>query len=222
MTAPITAPASQTPAPLQPHLALTDVIPLAKSLARGVARNPSDVDDLVQVALFAFHTATRRVEERGIEIQKPYAHARAVMQRAMWGFYSSPEPDMEELSSAESRGICGSVQADIFEGLEEYFEALERECGAVARLMVENLLSPTGECCQRLLHSVGQKRLIQDQCNAIGWPARAHLPRGARRRVRISNPDVRKGLGLSSSEWSRHMARIREFTKEWLQLDQAG
>jgi hypothetical protein len=66
------------------HMTIEEVTPLARSLAEKRAHRPADVDDLVQVALFAYHRDTERV---GVVVMKPYAHARTVLERAMWSYY---------------------------------------------------------------------------------------------------------------------------------------
>lgn len=238
----------------QAHTPLTiqQALPLARSLARREAHSPDDVDDLIQVAIFAYHKAAQRTSE----VDNPYAHARTVLQRAMWGYYSSnavrfneqdflPLPEQQTecspfLGSQEFRmspsqreryGVAlgqfaslysdiegqklGATQPELFE-LEDYFEALERNCGRLARDIVVNLISPCGECSKKILAEVERKRRRQHCLRSASVEARRKQPRGVQNEIRLSQRVVRNALGLTPSEWNRNMTRIKDFTRTWL------
>ncbi len=174
-------------------LTLNAVIPLAQSLAIKEAHRTEDTDDLVQVGLFAYHRATHK---KGLGVDKPHAFARTVLQRAMRGYYwqqrewqQRGEPNkavgfdqvgMGKLTDGSTVmpsdmpmlvvGLNGSQsgeQAELFE-FDDYFNALERKCGATARLMVENLLMPSGDCCGRILEEVRGKQAAQQKLGKRG------------------------------------------------------
>lgn len=214
------------------------MIPLAQALAQKEAHRPDDVDDLIQVGLFAYH----KDSQRRTTVYKPFAHARTVLQRAMRGYYwqqrewqGRGEPNksvgIDQVGLAHSIehmacrrpmlvvGLDGRLdsgeQAELLE-FDDYFNALERTCGCTARLMVENLLMPSGECCGRILAEVRRKQESQKSFANRRRASRRHQPRGVKKEVRISHRLVRDALGLSPTEWVRNMERIREFTRTWV------
>lgn len=232
-------------------LSLTDVTPLAQALARKEAHRPDDVDDLVQVGLFAYHKAEMRARALHLVVEKPAAFAKCAIQRAMRGYYwqqrewqqrgetdrflTLPVHDKQTVSalvghdlvafSVPAAGLDGSLrngtQVDLLE-LDCYFTALERECGRMARVMVENLLMPSDECAANILDEARQKRAQQERCRRRGVQARRRQPRGVKKAIRITGPVVRKALGLSPQEWHRHMQRIKAFTRKWLSKESSG
>ena len=225
-----------------PVLSLLEVTPLARTLAQKEAHRPEDIDDLQQVALFAYHKAERRCLAERIPVEKPWAFARTTLQRAMRGYYYQQrewqqrgEPNkaigIDQVGLSREReymaernpmlivGLDGNLdtgeQAELFE-LDDYFTALERTCGHTARLMVENLLAPTGECCARILDEVRGKVDQQKRFKRRPARTRRHQPRGVKKEIRISQRIVRDALGISPTEWCRNMERIRDFTQRWL------
>ena len=117
-----------------------------------------------------------------------------------------------DLTGKES---VGGEQAELFE-FDDYFNALERKCGSTARLMVENLLMPNGECCRKILEEVRGKQEAQQKLGKRTAAARRHQPRGVKKEIRISHRLVRDALGISPTEWVRHMNAIKEFTAAWI------
>lgn len=193
------------------------------------------------MALFALHKANLKIAE----VDNPFAHARTVMQRAMWGHYSGMSiqfdernfeelwPEGSDLSGSDldyyyrTRGLDlaafagldgrprDGTQAELFE-LEDYFVALERECGSVAKTIVVNLISPCGQCGKRILDEAKRKQLMQHRLKSASRAARRSQPRGVQNEIRLSQRVVRNALGLSASEWNRNMTKIKEFTRSWL------
>lgn len=215
-------------------LPLEAVIPLAEALARREAHRPDDVEDMTQVGLHAYFRATVR---KKVVVLNPRAFACTILRRAMRGYYwqqrewqtrGEPNKDVgldQVALGKHSFGAMPMVELDgrPFDGeqvelleFDDYFNALERACGPTARLMVENLLMPSGECCARILEEVREKQTAQQECGAAGKAVRRHQPRGVKKEIRISHRLVRDALGLSPSEWVRHMERIREFTAAWI------
>lgn len=227
---------SPAPQPLSPSsniLPLDDVIPLARTLARKEAHTPDDIDDLVQVGLFAYHKAEHRYRECGFLVQQPWALVRTTLQRAMRGYYWQQREWQQrgELNKAVglelaecggSFGVAGldgqradtGQQVELLE-LEDYFTALERACGTAARRIVENLLSPSGECSAFILDEVRRKRVAQSRFRQHHLNMR-HQPRGVKKAIRISHRLVRDALRITPAEWVRHMNQIREFTRSWI------
>lgn len=226
--------------PAQAPLSIQKAAQLAASLARREARHPDDTDDLVQVALFAFHKAATKSPL----VNDPYAHARTVLQRAMWGYYSSnasqfdatqfvPLPDDRfAAQGAPSQlryyqiqrgqdvalfaGLDGAAQdrgaqTHLFE-LEDYFDAVEHTCGPTARTMVVNLVSPDEECSRRIVEAAWQKQEVQRQLKSASQSARRHQPRGVQNEIRLSQRVIRLALGIAPCEWNRNMRLIRDFT----------
>lgn len=223
-------------------LPLQQIIPLARTLAAKEAHRPDDVDDLIQVGLFAYHKAEVRHTQCGMRVERPWSLARTTLQRAIRGYYYQQrewqkrgEPnkdvglDQVGLSARTEHkpehlpmlivGLNGSVdtgeQVELLE-MDDYFTALERRCGRTARLMVENLLMPSGECCGRILEEVRRKQQAQESFRGRKRAVRRHQPRGVKKEIRISHRLVRDALGISPTEWVRNMERIREFTQGWL------
>lgn len=117
-------------------------------------------------------------------------------------------------------GLDGSAQdgtqEELFE-LEDYFAALERSCGKLARDMVTNLVSPTERCGKEILDAAARKQLKQQQLKSASQEARRHQPRGVQHEIRLSQRVVRSALGISASEWNRNMTKIKAFTRSWLE-----
>lgn len=127
---------------------------LARALAARVAREPSDRDDLVQEGLFAAHKAI----EAGVAAEHPYRLARTVLSRAMWNYYRRPR---HEVVSIEAALRTPAPPPDYDFSLPDYYEALERCCGAEARRVAEQLIA-YGES------GIGARR-------CLGWSKRRWL-----------------------------------------------
>lgn len=95
-------------------------------------------------------------------------------------------------------------QTDLLE-MNDYLDALERTCGSRARLIAENLMAPMGECAQRILIEIQQKRMVQQRGYSHSQP-----------RVRISQRAVREALALDKQTWNTELKRVRGFTRDWL------
>lgn len=223
-------------------LPLADVTHLAQSMATREAHRPEDADDLCQVGLFAYHRAVERHVKRHIHVEKPWSLARTTLQRAMRGYYwqqrewqqrGEPNKDVgiDQVSNASdleflahrqpmlTADVYGNQyaggQAELLE-FDDYFNALERTCGKTARLIVENLLMPSGECAGRILLEVWTKQAGQHEFSKKSRKARRSQPRGVKKEIRISHRLVRDALHLSPSAWARNMEAIKSFTRQWI------
>jgi len=189
-------------------------MPIARSLARRVARLEADEEALIQVALFSYHKATTKPYTDAAPMDRPYAFARTVLYRAMRRYYARPTA-MDDASSIEEDDVLdlsAARQADLLD-FDDYFDALERAHGAVARQVAENLLAPSGACAGNILNSASNRAAKRA---ALPKREQIHAPRGCTRRVRLSADGVRQGLGLSAVTWNRTLADVREFTRAWL------
>ncbi len=225
---------------------LEQVTTLAVALAQREAHRPDDVDDLVQVGLFAYHRARQRHVRKGLTVRKPWALVRTTLQRAMWGCYTGKGRQLQsmflalpsgdragdrqlealvqndldirpvkfDLPTADLRGHVGG-QSELFE-FEDFFTALTRECGPLARKIVENLILPDDVCSVHIMGEVRTKERAQAQCRRKGVADRRKQPRGVKQRIRITPRLIRESLGLTTAQWSREMNRIREFARVWM------
>jgi hypothetical protein len=223
-------------------LPLNEIIPLAQSLARKEAHRPDDVDDLVQIGLFAYHKAELRHRKLRLPVDKPMSLARTTLQRAIRGYYwqlrewqtrGEPNKDigLEQVGLAHdiefmvarqpmlavdiNGGDYNGGQAELLE-FDDYFNALEKKCGRVAREVVENLLMPSGECAGKILLEVWTKQAGQKEFSGKSRRARRSQPRGVKKEIRISHRLVRDAMQIPPTEWVRTMERIREFTRNWI------
>lgn len=200
-------------------LPLVDVMPFARMIATREAHTPDDVDDLVQVALFAYHKALVRQRKERFSVQNPRAFAATTCCRAIRGYYHAQrewqgrgEPN-KALALDDVVLPSDGQQVEMFE-LQDYFSALERDCGARARLIVENLIMPFGDCSAKILEEVRRKQQLQQACRRKR--ERRHQPRGVKRTIRLSPRVVRDALGITPTEWTRTMRTVRDFTRGWL------
>lgn len=175
------------------ELSLAEIVPLAKSLAYRIARTPSDVDDLVQVALFAYHRNGLRDRSA---VRAPWADARTVLVREMWRYYRKDRgttvPYMPERDSR------AADQSDFF-ALEDFFRALECEYGRCERLVAENLMVPSPEVAAQLLREARQRQ----QKGRRRWRDNAH------------HLTIAKALSISPRRWRRAMQHVRAFARVW-------
>ncbi len=174
---------------------------LARALAKRMAHQPADVDDLIQEALWVWH---RRAQRKPFPT-KPFALARTVMQRAMQTYYGgrwcrSGARHQEDLPFECAPQV--SVVQEPGQGWEEkitldaYFAALEKECGTVARLVAENLIMPRDLFYCRALDDVVFTR--------------------GKRKLRPSQQALRQVLHIPRTDWNALLKRIRAFTALWL------
>lgn len=190
-----------------PPLALETVIPLAQKLAAREARTSSDADDLVQVALFAYHRAAERYVARRIRLDRPWAFAKTTMVRAMRLYYQQQGwYDMLASESVDDMHIstAGQHHHDGFDALHEYFAAVERECGTLARDIAAQLVAPHGDTAGAILKTAAHKRRGR---SAV---------RGVKFTLRISQRAIRDAMGIPPKRWQRELASLREFTRTWL------
>jgi hypothetical protein len=204
--------------------------PLALSLARRIARNPDDVDDLMQEGLFAYHRARRLRSAAYLETApNPWAMARRIMRCAMLRVaYARTPPAGTTLVSLDATPEDGGAPAWASDGgaavgrqsdllaLEEFFAALERRHGALARRVAENLVEPRDpECCRRLLAAAERKRRLRARRVRLG--TEGPLPR-----VRMSPRAVREALGVAEPQWRQTLTQVRAFTRDWVAAAVSG
>ena len=226
------------PQPTKP-LDVVQIKPLAESLARRIARQHADVDDLVQTGLLAYISDLRRLRRcsktRSGTLKTPeraWALARTILRRAMFGYYGSaperaswrseslnqqPRPyphaqadryrivalDDQTAHYGSSHLVVGQ-QTELLE-MNDYLGALERACGHQARVIVENLIAPMGDCAMQLLIEMQRKRRAQSRGYSHSHP-----------RVRVSQRAVREAMALDKQTWATELQRVRGFTRQWL------
>lgn len=186
---------------------LPSLLPLARVLARGLARTPTDVDDLVQEALFAVHEALRRTPHpRCLE-----AFARHVMQRAMWRFYDRRyigdawQANVDPLDKVQGVGYSTWIEEQV--SLDDYFVALERKYGSLVRRVAEQLFAPSGPTAAYILAEIQPGANRQKH----GLPPRRQQVRN----VRLSRRQVRRSLNISPKRWRLVITQVETFTRDW-------
>lgn len=206
-----------------PPIDVASLRPLAEGLARRIARQDADVDDLVQTGLLAWIVDQRRLTARSQTRtgrlrteHAAWALARVVLRRAMLGYYGMlAERKVAQTASLDDQNGCATLvrfatsdshqrQNDLLE-MHDYLDALERACGRTARRIAENLIAPRGECAVRLTIEIRRKRATQRRGYDHGHP-----------RVRLSQRAVRDAMEMDKREWDRYLAQVRGFTREWL------
>lgn len=209
------------------------VLPLARDLAHRRAHIPDDVDDLIQTAMFWYHRATQRpIGKKHVSnpwalartildgAMRYYYNPGRKGNHGKWNKYwmlvygvslsETPEDTSTgpvRTPAALTTGLDGRLadlgtQADLLE-LNDYFRALERRCGVIARVVAQHLVSPTGPVAAR---AVERARAAGPQSN---------------RKALVTPQDIRTALGLPWSRWNREMTAIRTFTREWLAQESA-
>lgn len=195
--------------------------PLAEGLAHRIARQPADVDDLVQVGLLAYIVDYRRLL-KGVSTRRgrlcterdAWALAKTVLRRAMLGHYgawaermSARTPSLDDIGAVLVRYAASDShqrQSDLLE-LHDYLDALEHKCGRTARLVAQNLIEPVGDCAVRLTIEVRRKQAAQRGGYSPSQP-----------RVRFSQRAVRVALALDRRAWTAALAQVRGFTRAWI------
>jgi len=179
--------------------------PLAEGLARRIARQPADVDDLIQTGLLAYLSDYKRIQ-RLVPLHAQWPTARAIVRRAMLGYYGTFPERASQCSEAltEYASDGAEQQTDLLE-MNDYLGALERACGHQARVIVENLMAPTGECAVRLLVEIRSKRRSQRD---------GYSP--SNKRVRLSQRAIREAMDLDKQTWAAELQRVRGFTRQWI------
>ena len=181
-------------------LSLQQIRPLAQALAVRGAYHPDDVDDLVQLGLIAYHKAEQRHRRLRIPIRKPWALARTTVQRAIWEFNKHRPPTGIRLTDCDPAVLVDrGTQMELLE-LDDYFRALGQQCGARARLIAEQLFTPSGPTAEKVLLAIKQKRR---QRGHRGMSPHHHVM-------------VRKALGMYYVQWQNELRAVREFTRQWL------
>ncbi len=171
---------------------------LAASLARNLARQPADIDDLMQEGLWSAYRCLARTKDP----KKPFALARTVMQRAMITYYAGgwrrsgaryrehiPLPAGADGSHNPVDGWNGALD------LRQYLHELEQEFGITARQMAENLITPRHPVYCQLLHDKARR---------------------TNRTIRPSNKQLRQSLKLTRKQWKNTLRVVRVFTRTWL------
>jgi hypothetical protein len=172
--------------------------------------NDADVDDLVQVGLVAYHGAL----QKNLRAERPYALARTVLQREMIRYIAVKSRHGYTGDSTLTPHIIAhwsdnnTDQADLFT-MTEYFQFIERECGATARAVAEQLVSPSGRCAQHIVQMAQRKRLREKDS------------RGTVSTIRISQHVVRTGMQLDLTQWNIVLNHVRTATRQWLALQRA-
>lgn len=193
---------ARLPAALQ-----TEFYTLAHSLARRVAHNEADVDDLTQEAIFSL---LRSLKRRGVAPNKQFAFARTVMLRAMQTYYAGgwrstgtrqctyDEHPLDKIPEQQI-SVDPSEQLDTELVVQQYLNDLQQACGPLAHRVAYNLIAPRDPAyCQHLITHHKRKRRTQ-------------------KKVRVTNKRLREALELSRGRWRRTLREIREFTRCWLQ-----
>lgn len=221
---------SRTPSASKKLPPIEEVQPLARSLAQRIAHRPEDIDDLVQVALFAYHRDQQRRRKAGV--RNAWALVHTILRRAMIGFYYYAYPkrgrflhlNSQEYKRYRPVELCdtvtsvGEAQDELFD-LDDYYRALESECGSTARTLVENLIAPSNPCIVGFILADSREKLDKrSKSRSRTVAGRRRLPRGggAHHPIRITQTLIGKAMGLAPWELSRELTRIREFTRGWL------
>ena len=190
---------------------LVSMQPLAEALGRRYAPvDPAERDDLIQFALYELHLAQQKVGA----LRKPYAFGRMVLQHAMMSMVrraaKQRETPLDDIMLPDVTKALPAVQSSADEdiALQDYFTALERTHGTLARSIAENLCSPRDERVCRFLVEDTVTRAVRAQRAGI-------RPRGLRR-IRVTRHKVRVALGVDKGNWARQMRVIKGFTRDWL------
>lgn len=185
---------------------------LACSLARRIAHQDADIDDLMQEGLISLHRMLQKVPHP----DNPFAFARTLMQRCMLIYYSggwrfSGARHREDLSWAaapmEKTTIDPQRRWDNNLDLGAYLNALEGAEGALARQVAENLLMPQDEYYCSLLFDTAKKKAKARELK--GQTAGVN-------RIRPSHYQLRMAFNLNRSKWHRTLHTIRRFTANYL------
>ena len=174
---------------------------LAYSLARRIAHQEVDIDDLAQEGLLSLHRMLQKVPHP----DNPFAFARTLMQRCMLIYYSggwrfSGARHREDLSWAaapvEKTTIDPQRRWDNNLDLGAFLDALEAAKGELARRVAENLLAPQDE----------------QYCNLLFEAAKE----SGGVRLRPSHYQLRIAFELKRSQWQNTLHAIRTFTADYL------
>jgi hypothetical protein len=196
-------------------LTIKEVMPLAQRIARQCARRRDEQEDLVQVALFAYHRAIaspKDADKVDADVTNPKAFACRVLRCAMLNYYTPTAQFHSEHEDVDDFSLPSrDNQLDLLEQ-DDFMDALERSCGKTARAVVENLVAPSGACSQAILANV-QKKL--KRCGEMKGADPRCRPRGVVGSIRISQESVRRAMGLTPREWSVCLASVRTFASQW-------
>jgi hypothetical protein len=86
--------------------------------------------------------------------------------------------------------------------LDDYFTALEYQCGPDARAAAQQLVAPSGPVAALLQTEAREK----SRCRSTRRRCRQEIPRDL----------VRRGLSLSRRRWRVLIVQIELFTRDWL------
>ncbi len=173
---------------------------LAYALARRIAHQEVDIDDLMQEGLLSHHRMLQKVPYP----DKPFAFARTLMQRCMLIYYSGGRRfrgarHREDLSwtaaPVEKTTIDPQRWWDNTLDLGSFLSALEAAEGKLAREVAENLLTPQHEQYCRLIMTAAKVKNT---------------------RVRPSHYQLRTALELKRHQWHDTLLTIRRFTANYL------
>lgn len=89
--------------------------------------------------------------------------------------------------------------------LDDYFRALERAHGPLARRVAENLVAPRERVvCETILRDAAMRQHLGRRGGGRDQP------------IRITSRHVRQAFGLSPRQWRYVVHDIRSFTTRWL------
>ncbi len=192
---------------------LTELTRLAHALAYKTARQQADVDDLVQEGLWS----ARRMLLRIRNPNKPYALCRTIMQRAMITYYAGGwrgtgvryRQDYPLTAAPPSRTTLDPQdRLDNKIDMEGYFSGLQSECGALARTIAENLITPKEPVyIQQLREAAEHKAKVLRRRSGVVQNVK---------RLRPSHKQLRMALDLERPAWQEVLKRIRHYTARWL------
>lgn len=219
---------------------LDEITPLARSLARRIAHRADDIDDLIQVAMFAYHTET--AADRRRRVRNKWSLAKTILHRAMLSYYYTFRTDGSlrvQQQRAEWRfsepidlfnfrcrldGQAEDAPLDVLHELADYFVALEAACGPTARIMIQNLLEPNDPCIAGYILAESRDKQMSrgtPEAKAIAKKGNFRkLPRGGGTSSKFPIPvtarRIQQAMGMSPYQWQQQMGPIQAFTREWL------
>lgn len=219
-------PTTTRSATLSGCLTLEEVLPLAQRIAHRHARRRDEEDDLVQVALFAYHRTITALKDPkrasagrcaidgriNTTIGNPRSFACRVLRCAMLNYYTPAAQFHADHDDIDDYAVPSrESQLDLLEQ-DDFYDNLERECGKTARAVVENLVAPSGACSRAILANVQAKL---KRCGEMKHTDPRRRPRGVIGSVRVSQESVRRAMGLTPSEWALCLQRVRAFALIW-------
>lgn len=187
--------------------AVVDFRPLADWWASRIQWSEEDHEDLVQEGLYWLFRTLKGYQKSGRPIQDLSSLANSCLSPAMKWYYKKKDREDREVARLDNLQVPIEGENEYFSEIftKEYIAEVGRVLGETARVIVENLLTPSAAVIQVAMCEMSAKA---ERCKN-GERVVGHST------LRVTKEHIRKVSNITEGQWQSEWSKIRKFTAKY-------